>query len=110
MADEVKDADLVVAEFNKNPLDLVRVTLRTYKSKQYVDVRQFYRDDEGEWKPTKKGVSMSTDLLPELRNGVLLAEKRLKKLEAAAEDNEPERKPKSKKSKKSKPKKSKRNA
>ncbi len=56
----------------KNKRDQIRIGLNEYKEKQYLDIRQFYRGDENDWKPTSKGVTIPVDLYPELLRGVLL--------------------------------------
>ena len=60
----------VVHEFEKNGLEVVRFALTEFKGHQLVDVRVFYQDDEGEWRPTKKGVSLSIDLIEDLCEGI----------------------------------------
>lgn len=36
--------------------DLVVVSVSTYQGRKALDIRRFYVADEGEWKPTSKGV------------------------------------------------------
>jgi len=36
-------------------------SLSNYRGKQYVDVRTWYQDQAGEWKPTKKGIHFNID-------------------------------------------------
>lgn len=43
-------------ELNKASKIIIRV--RDYKEKNYMDMRQFFLNDENEWLPTKKGVSI----------------------------------------------------
>jgi len=62
-----------ICEFNKDPAELVRLTLTEFKGKRYVDLRLYYDASEGEtpdWKPSKKGVCLSVDLLDELKEGI----------------------------------------
>src|SRR5436305_3480745 len=50
-----------------------RVTIRKYKGNCYVDIREFYEDDNGEKRPGKKGVSLSTEqwnLIKSLTNSI----------------------------------------
>ncbi len=58
--------DRVVDSFRRTPTEEVRATLRTYRGKRYMDVRIYYLDDAGEFRPTKKGVNLSVEFLPEL--------------------------------------------
>jgi hypothetical protein len=44
--------------------------LSTYKGKTYADLRIYFRADDGEYRPTKKGITLALDLLPELGEAV----------------------------------------
>jgi hypothetical protein len=41
-----------------------------FKGKTYADVRIYYEDDEGEWKPTKKGITVALDRFREFRDNL----------------------------------------
>ena len=60
----------VVHSFPKNPLEEVRASISVYKGKQYVDLRIYYKGDDGEFHPSKKGLTLSLDLFPELEEAV----------------------------------------
>jgi hypothetical protein len=82
---EVKMIPVIAHEFNKNPAELVRVSLVEFKGKRYVDLRLYYDASESEipdWKPSKKGICLSVDLLDELKEAI-------GKAEACAEDVDP---------------------
>lgn len=64
------DESILVHSFMKNALEEVRVSVSTYKGKKYVDFRVYYQDDNGEYKPSKKGIAISPELLPELENAI----------------------------------------
>lgn len=66
MADET----ILIHSFMKNALEEVRVSVSTFKGKKYVDFRVYYQDDSGEYKPSKKGIAISPELLPELENAI----------------------------------------
>ena len=59
----------VVHSFPKNPLEEVRSSITYFKGKQYVDLRVYYKGDDGEFHPSKKGLTISVDLFPELEIG-----------------------------------------
>jgi single-stranded DNA-specific DHH superfamily exonuclease len=61
----------VIHTFQKNKEEEVRFSIREYKERQYFDVRVWFLSGEGgEYHPTKKGITLSLELLPELRKGI----------------------------------------
>lgn len=60
----------LVYKFQKNKFDQVRFAIKEYEGKEYIDLRLFYRDREGEYQPTKKGVMIASNLLPEMIKGI----------------------------------------
>ena len=76
--------DRVVSSFKRNPTEEVRATLKEFRGRRYLDLRIYYQDDAGEWKPTRKGVSLSTDFMPELKTAVAALEAALVEEEAEA--------------------------
>ena len=75
--------DKVVAKFKRNPTEEVRAGIKEFKGRQYIDVRIYYMDDQGEWKPTRKGISLAIDFMSELKNAVEALEAELKSREEA---------------------------
>jgi len=53
-------------DIHKNDFTLVRVEKRTFKERDFIDIRQYYKNNSGEFKPTTKGVTIPPELLPEL--------------------------------------------
>eukprot|EP00854_Cymbomonas_tetramitiformis_P007741 gene7741-9207_t len=47
-----------------------RVSVETYQGKKLVSIREFYEDQAGELKPTRKGLSVTESQWGELKNGV----------------------------------------
>jgi len=45
-------------KIDKTEDEVVHIALRKYQGRQFLDIRQHYRDDEGEFKPTKKGCTL----------------------------------------------------
>lgn len=52
---------MVVGEIERGETEVLRVSTEEYKGRKYVDVRIYFENDEGEWKPTKKGVTIQPD-------------------------------------------------
>jgi hypothetical protein len=75
--------DALVARIAKNPTEEVRVSLTSYRGHDLVDIRVFFQDEQGEWRPTKRGVSLSVDSFAELREAVVKAEEMLNALPSA---------------------------
>jgi Transcriptional Coactivator p15 (PC4) len=75
--------EALVARIAKNPTEEVRVSLTSYRGYDLVDIRVFFQDEQGEWRPTKRGVSLSVDSFAELRDAVVKAEEMLSALPAA---------------------------
>ena len=67
--------DELIAQFEKNATEVVRVSLTEYRGRKLVDVRVYYSDDEGQYRPTKKGVSLSVDVYPDFRRALVELEK-----------------------------------
>lgn len=52
---------------HKSSMDQIRIQRKTYRGKEYIDVRTFTDFGNGEGhQPTKKGVTVAPELLPEL--------------------------------------------
>lgn len=50
--------------------DLVRVELSEFKGSQYVGARIYYMDDKGDWKPTRKGLTLTPELMVKVRDAI----------------------------------------
>jgi hypothetical protein len=60
----------IVHSFPKNALEEIRVSLSRYKGKQYIDIRVYYKGDDGDFHPSKKGITLPPDLFPDLDEGM----------------------------------------
>jgi hypothetical protein len=60
----------LVHSFDRSPTEQVQASLSTYRGKTYVDLRIFFKARDGEYRPTKKGITISPDLLPQLEEAV----------------------------------------
>lgn len=71
----------LIHEFQKNAGEKVHIQFNQYKGSDLIDIRVYYDtdNDESEWRPTRKGISIRVDLLPELLEGLQKAQKRLRK-------------------------------
>ena len=67
--------DELIAQFEKNATEVVRVSLTEFRGRKLIDLRVYYTDDEGEYRPTRKGISISVDGYPEFRNAIARLDK-----------------------------------
>ncbi len=54
---------MLIAEIEKNVLEHIHVAITEYKGHRFIDCRVYYKDDKGEPKPTKKGITLSTETI-----------------------------------------------
>ena len=59
-----------IAEMEKGWNEKIVFGLSEFKGKKYADLRIYYEDDEGEWKPTKKGVTVALDRFYEFKENL----------------------------------------
>ncbi len=50
-----------VGEIERSETEVLRVSTEEFKGRKYLDVRVYFANDEGEWKPTKKGITVQPD-------------------------------------------------
>jgi len=71
MTDNCDDA--ILARFSKNAVEEVRITQTVYYGIDLVDVRVYYQADNGDWRPSKKGLTVKLETFPVLAASVLEA-------------------------------------
>jgi hypothetical protein len=67
--------DEVIAQFEKNATEVVRVSLAEYRGHKLIDLRVYYSDGEGQYRPTKKGVSLAVGLYGDFKKALHSLEK-----------------------------------
>lgn len=90
-----------IARFDKNASEEVRVQLREFRGHQLLDMRVYFRPEDGsEPRPTRKGLSVSVNLAPKLLEAVQAAMGELRAAESkpagepeAAAEPQPEGEP-----------------
>lgn len=75
MADDQQSTDeQVVKMIDKGLGGRVYVRLSRFRERDYLDIRNFYETDDGEWKPTRKGIAVPVELYGELMAALKEAE------------------------------------
>jgi len=65
---------ILVHCFDKNRSTKVCIHVQEYLGSVFLNIREFYRDRaSGEWRPSRRGVTVPPDLYPELLHGVVSA-------------------------------------
>jgi len=64
-----------IIEIKKNKTNYVQIELREYEGHPYVDVREFYDDEEGRRLPTKKGITFNPKIAEQVAEAILQAVK-----------------------------------
>lgn len=54
--------------FEKSEREQVRVSATVYKGGEYIDFRVFFKTAEGNYCPTKKGITVKRSLIPFLKD------------------------------------------
>ena len=67
--------DEIIASFEKNAKEEVRVTLNEFKGRTMFHIRAYYQEND-EWKPGK-GIGLTTDKYTELAEAILRLGERL---------------------------------
>lgn len=72
--------DITVAEFQKNSREKVRVGLSTFKNYRLLQIRSWATKDGADPIPTKSGIALQLQLIPELRKALDAAEEEARRL------------------------------
>ncbi|MGD9580414.1 MAG: transcriptional coactivator p15/PC4 family protein [Vampirovibrionia bacterium] len=68
----------LLAAIERNATEELQIAINEYKGKQYVDLRIFYTNDDGDsWNPTKKGVTVAPDKIDEVMDALAKAKEEL---------------------------------
>ena len=75
MADESKDLGRIGFDNNGEPSirEPIFIKLSSYRNSKFLDIRKYY-EDNGDWKPTKKGITLTNEQLDDLMK--ILSEKK----------------------------------
>lgn len=60
----------VIYEFEKNSRETVRLIRKIWNAQDLIDLRVYYKAENGELKPTQKGLCLKVERLPELKKAI----------------------------------------
>jgi hypothetical protein len=61
--------------------DKIIVALKEFKGKEYIDIRTHFENNDGDWIPTKKGITLTPDSLDEMIDILKTAKKKVSEKE-----------------------------
>lgn len=56
-----------IRDIEKNKSEIIRVTIDEYKGEKLINIRVFFKDKDGNWSPTKKGIAIRIEMFPKLK-------------------------------------------
>lgn len=65
------EASQLVAQFEKNSKEEVRVSIDDFRGRKLINIRVYYRNDAGQWLPGKQGLALGIDRYRDLADAVL---------------------------------------
>ena len=71
---------IVIAEWQRNSREIIRIALDQYKGRDIVDARAWWRAEDGNWRPGRNGLTLSLKHLPSLAEGLGDAVRRARQL------------------------------
>ncbi len=57
-------------EIRKNKTEVIRISLKEYQGHKLIDLRVWYEDENGEYKPTKKGITFNRNYALNVSNAI----------------------------------------
>ncbi len=73
---------MIIGEIERNDTEVLRVEASNYKGSDFISVRIYYLADNGEWRPTKKGITVKPDKVDELIEFLQEGKRKIDKKEA----------------------------
>jgi hypothetical protein len=70
--------DVVVAKFEKNKKEEVRFSVGIFHGRRIINIRVYYKDDDGTWKPGKQGLAVSVERYKDLASALVQVGEHLK--------------------------------
>lgn len=85
-----EDEGVKLSTIRRGPLEELRFRLREYQGRSFLEIRLWTRrEEDGDWWPSKKGITFKPRELPELAEGMALALEELQKPSGKSDGNGP---------------------
>jgi hypothetical protein len=60
----------LIAEFDKNSMEMIKVHLTRWRNVDYIDVRVWFKADDGGYHPSTKGIRLNVEHLADLADAL----------------------------------------
>ena len=60
----------VAFEFEKGDKEMIRARISEFSGQTRADLRIFFKTENGEWYPTKRGISFPVDLMGKMKEAI----------------------------------------
>jgi len=88
--DNIQGDEILVQAIDKGLGNRIHIRISEFRERDYLDIRNYYEDDAGEWKPTRKGIAIPVEFYDELMEGLAKAKDTIaSRAKAAPEKEEP---------------------
>ncbi len=71
--------EVLIRAIDKGLGSRIHVRLSRFRERDYLDIRNFYETDDGEWKPTRKGIAIPVEFYDELIDALRAAKEEIAK-------------------------------
>ena len=85
MVDNVINDEVLIHSIDKDPGNQIHVRISRFRERDYLDIRNFYETEDGEWKPTRKGIAVPVEFYDDLMAALGKAKPEIEKRAAASE-------------------------
>ena len=70
---DLQQDEVLVRTIDKGLGNRIHIRISRFKDRDYLDIRNYYEDDAGEWKPTRKGIAVPVEFYDELMESLVAA-------------------------------------
>jgi hypothetical protein len=50
---------MLICDIEKNMKERIRISIEEYRGSRFIDCRVYFECEDGEWRPTKKGIALN---------------------------------------------------
>jgi len=76
--------EVLVRAIDKGLGNRIHIRVSRFKERDYLDIRNYYETEDGEWKPTRKGIAVPVEFYDELIDALGAAKEEIDKRKASA--------------------------